>query len=106
MSVLVGEAVTLRPVREADLDELYDAHTNIRNRGAFFPLGVMSQTAFRREFAEHGFWQKTEGMLVIESSEGEMAGPHRILPPGLLLGCIRAVLPAVCRQVRQAWVRD
>ena len=79
--MLVGNAVTLRPIREADLDALYDAHTNIRNRGAHFPLGVMSQTAFRGEFAEHGFWQKTEGMLVIESPEGEIAGHIEFFRP-------------------------
>ena len=79
--MLVGEAVTLRPVREADLDVLYDAHTNIANRGAYFPLGVMSQTAFRGEFAEHGFWQKTEGMLVIESREGAIAGHIEFFRP-------------------------
>ena len=79
--MLAGQSVTLRPVREADLDALYDAHTDIRNRGAYFPLGVMSQTAFRREFAEHGFWQKTEGMLVIESPEGEIAGHIEFFRP-------------------------
>lgn len=52
----MGGSVTLRQVREVDLDVLYDAHTNIRNRGAYFPLGVMSQTDFRGEFAKHGFW--------------------------------------------------
>ena len=72
--MLAGQAVTLRQVREADLDALYDAHTDISSRGAYFPLGVLSQTAFRREFADHGFWEKSEGMLVIESSEGEIAG--------------------------------
>ncbi len=79
--MLAGESVTLRPVREADLDALYDAHTNIRNRGAYFPLGVMSEPAFRREFAENGFWQKTEGMLVIESPEGEIAGHIEFFHP-------------------------
>ena len=73
--------MTLRQVRDVDLDALYDAHTNIRNRGAYFPLGVMSQTAFRREFAEHGFWQKTEGMLVIESPDGEIAGHIEFFRP-------------------------
>ena len=73
--------MTLRQVREADLDALYDAHTNIRNRGAYFPLGVHSQTKFRGEFAEHGFWQQTEGMLVIESSEGEIAGHIEFFRP-------------------------
>ena len=49
--MLHGERVSLRPVREADLDEVYAAHTNIANRGRFFPLGVSSESAFRREFA-------------------------------------------------------
>jgi [ribosomal protein S5]-alanine N-acetyltransferase len=80
-AVLTGRSVTLRQVREADLDVLYDAHANIRNRGAYFPLGVMSQTAFRGEFAEHGFWQRTEGMLVIESPEGEIAGHIEFFRP-------------------------
>jgi len=79
--VLTGRSVTLRQVREADLDMLYDAHTNIRSRGAYFPLGVMSQTAFRGEFAEHGFWQKTEGMLLIERPEGEIAGHIEFFHP-------------------------
>lgn len=37
--MLHGELVTLRPVREADLDAMYDAHVAIRNRGAFFNDG-------------------------------------------------------------------
>jgi RimJ/RimL family protein N-acetyltransferase len=79
--VLEGQSVTLRQVREADLDALYDAHTNIRNRGAYFPLGVISQTDFRGEFARHGFWQKSEGMLVIQSPEGEIAGHIEFFRP-------------------------
>ena len=79
--MLAGQIVTLRQVREADLDALYDAHTNIRNRGAYFPLGVQSQTTFRGQFAEHGFWQKTEGMLVIESSDGAITGHIEFFRP-------------------------
>jgi RimJ/RimL family protein N-acetyltransferase len=72
--VLHGERITLRPAREADLDALYAAHADIRNRGAFFPLGVMSETRFRREFGEHGFWQQEEGMLLIVGPGDEIAG--------------------------------
>jgi [ribosomal protein S5]-alanine N-acetyltransferase len=72
--MLEGQLIRLRPVREADLDELYEAHTAIRSRGTFFPLGVMSEPAFRREFAEKGFWQKTEGMLLIEAPDRAIAG--------------------------------
>jgi ribosomal-protein-alanine N-acetyltransferase len=72
--VLRGRQITLRPVREADLDALYMAHADIKNRGAFFPLGVRSEPAFRREFGESGFWQKEEGTLLIIAPGGEMAG--------------------------------
>lgn len=79
--MLHGTTINLRPIRETDLDMLYAAHAGIRNRGAFFPLGVMSETRFRREFAEHGFWQKEEGMLVLEASEGEIAGHIEFFRP-------------------------
>jgi [ribosomal protein S5]-alanine N-acetyltransferase len=79
--MLHGQRVTLRPVRESDLDRLWAAHVDIRNRGAFFPLGVMSQTRFRREFAEHGFWQKEEGMLLITGPEDLLAGHIEFFRP-------------------------
>lgn len=79
--MLSGTAVTLRQVRQVDLDALFDAHTNIRNRGAYFPLGVKSQTAFRNEFAEHGFWQTTEGTLIIEALGGDIAGHIEFFRP-------------------------
>ena len=79
--MLHGDRVTLRPVRESDLDVLYEAHADIRNRGAFFPLGVMSGPRFRSQFAEHGFWQKEEGMLLITGTEGEVAGHIEFFRP-------------------------
>lgn len=79
--MLHGDRVTLRPVRETDLDDLYAAHVEIRNRGAFFPLGVMSEPAFRGQFAENGFWQKEEGTLVIVDADGQMAGHVEFFKP-------------------------
>lgn len=80
--MLHGSTITLRPVREADVEALYVAHTEIGNRGQFFPLGIMSETAFRGEFAEHGFWQKEEGMLVIEErGSGAIAGDIEFYKP-------------------------
>jgi RimJ/RimL family protein N-acetyltransferase len=79
--MLHGQLVTLRPIRSTDMDELYAAHTNIANRGAFFPLGVASETKFRAEFAEHGYWEREEGMLVIVSAEGEIAGHIEFFKP-------------------------
>jgi RimJ/RimL family protein N-acetyltransferase len=79
--MLHGKQVHLRPVRESDLDALYAAHVEIRNRGPYFPLGVMSEPAFRREFAEKGFWQKEEGMLLILDSNEAMVGHIEFFKP-------------------------
>lgn len=72
--MLKGEKVLLRQVRESDLGRLYDFHRNIGNRGAFFPVGVMSEPAFQQRFHESGFWQKEEGMLLIVGRDDEIIG--------------------------------
>jgi RimJ/RimL family protein N-acetyltransferase len=72
--MLKGKSITLRPVRETDLDQLYAFHLDIDNRGDYFPRGVLSQPAFRKQFQETGFWTKEEGSLVIVSPNGEILG--------------------------------
>jgi [ribosomal protein S5]-alanine N-acetyltransferase len=67
--MLQGRLTHLRPVRESDLDAMYAAHVNIADRGPHFPLGVLSEPAFRREFAEHGFWQRDEGISYWDAFE-------------------------------------
>ena len=78
--MLHGERITLRPIFEADLDALYAAHIDIRNRGEYFPLGIVGEPEFRRDFAEHGFWEKDRGTLLIISS-GEIAGHIEFFKP-------------------------
>ena len=80
-SMLHGAHVTLCPIRAADLDVVYAAHVDIRNRGAFFPLGVQSESAFKRAFAEHGFWQREEGHLLIITPDREIAGHIEFFRP-------------------------
>ena len=79
--MLSGRDIVLRPTREADLDAVYEAHTNIANRGRYFPLGVSSESAFRREFAENGFWQREEGTLLICTHKGELVGHMEFFTP-------------------------
>ena len=80
--MLQGRLIQLRTVRQADLDAMYAAHVNIADRGAHFPLGVLSEPAFRREFAENGFWQPEEGTLLIVASQGgEFAGHIEFFKP-------------------------
>ncbi len=72
--MLKGKSITLRPVRETDLDQIYTYHLDIDNRGDFFPRGVLSQPAFLKQFQETGFWTKEEGSLVIVSLNEEILG--------------------------------
>ncbi len=67
--MLVGERIQLRPVRQADLAAFTAAHLDIRNRGAYFPLGVVSEPVLERRFAENGFWERDEGTLLIWHDE-------------------------------------
>jgi [ribosomal protein S5]-alanine N-acetyltransferase len=79
--VLTGKHVTLRQFREADLDEAWAHHANIANRGEFYPLGVVSEPAFRSRFGETGFWQREEGVLLITGNAGEIAGEIEFFKP-------------------------
>ena len=72
--MLKGKSISLRPVRETDLDQLYTFHLDIDNRGGYFPRGVVSQPAFRKQFQETGYWTKEEGTLVMVSPEEEILG--------------------------------
>jgi RimJ/RimL family protein N-acetyltransferase len=79
--VLQGQKISLRPIREADLEAVYDAHVNISNRGEYFPLGVQSEPVFRRNFSETGLWQREEGYLLIITPEDEIAGHIEFFMP-------------------------
>ena len=72
--MLKGSSVTLRPVRDADLDQLYSYHLDIDNRGDFFPRDILAQPIFRKRFQENGFWNKEDGMLVMVSPHDEILG--------------------------------
>jgi [ribosomal protein S5]-alanine N-acetyltransferase len=79
--MLRGDAIRLRPVRETDLDTLYAAHVDIANRGAFYPLGVQSESGFRRQFADDGFWTREAGTLLIVTPDDEIAGHVEFFKP-------------------------
>ena len=81
MAMLIGKHIVLRPVRERDLDVLYDAHIDVKTRGQYFPLGVLSEPAFRRAFSEHGLWQRDEGTLLMIDQHDEIVGHIEFFMP-------------------------
>ena len=79
--MLNGEHVVLRPVRERDLEAFINAHTEISNRGEFFPLGVQAESVLRRNYAETGFWEGDEGTLLIWNRDDVMVGHIEFFRP-------------------------
>ena len=57
--MLKGKSITLRPVRDTDLDQLYTYHADIDNRGDYFPRGIVARPTFRECFQE----QMSSGVL-------------------------------------------
>jgi RimJ/RimL family protein N-acetyltransferase len=79
--MLRGTHVLLRPPLATDLDRLYAAHIDIASRGAYFPRGVQSESAFKQGFAESGFWQPDDGMFLIFDGDGALAGHIQFFKP-------------------------
>ena len=78
--MLRGDHIRLRPVQERDLEVLYSRMNNLEYRGAFFPLGLHAEPKFRREFDEHGYWGKDEGMLLVVDPDDEIVGEIEFFP--------------------------
>jgi ribosomal-protein-alanine N-acetyltransferase len=72
--MLQGAIIKLRPVREADLEEIYTFHLDIANRGEFYPRGIVSQSAFSKQMHETGFWGADDGMLLITTHRDAVIG--------------------------------
>lgn len=64
-----GEGIILRTVREADLDFLYEAVSDVEVRGPWVQIRMMSQPGYRKRFQETGFFTLDEGQLVIVDAE-------------------------------------
>ena len=79
--MLHGDRITLRPIRAADLDAAYDAHTNIANRGAFFPLGVTSEPPSARCSPTAASGRRSRARSSSQTPEGEIAGHIEFFRP-------------------------
>lgn len=69
-----GEKVTLRTVRENDLDRLYDVLNDVQARGEHSVPQLRSQPQFRNEFAETGFFGREAGRYLVVDGEDRLLG--------------------------------
>lgn len=69
-----GEKITLRLVKEQDLEELYLKLFNLNLRGKYFPLTLSSHTQFKKQFSETGFWSEDFGRFLIFDKKELLVG--------------------------------
>ncbi len=56
--MLKGKIISLRLMRESDLETVYNYHLDIESRGEFFPVGVVAEPVYRQRFASTGILGK------------------------------------------------
>jgi [ribosomal protein S5]-alanine N-acetyltransferase len=78
--MLRSDLLHLRPVQQRDLDELYRQFNTLEHRGAYFPMGLQAESAFRRRYEETGFWSKNEGMLLVADTHDQIVGEIEYYP--------------------------
>ncbi|UPQ89159.1 GNAT family N-acetyltransferase [Vibrio sinaloensis] len=66
--------MSIRIVKERDLDKLYSLSFDYEDPGDFLPLNFISETDYIKEFRQTGFWKDNCGKLIIEDSSGEVVG--------------------------------
>jgi RimJ/RimL family protein N-acetyltransferase len=69
-----GERIDLRPVTEADLDQLEAWASDPDYHGEFNNFALTRPGDARRAFAAHGFLADEHGRLLIVTKAGELAG--------------------------------
>ena len=72
--IIKGKRLSLRTVREKDLDALYDLVFDAAARGPYYPIFIWSETEYKREFQQNGFWSDEHGELLICDLEDRMLG--------------------------------
>lgn len=72
--MIQGNNVTIRNVRERDLETLYALTVDLRDAGEYMPVSLVSESAFWEEFSRTGFWANDSGKLVIETSSDGIVG--------------------------------
>lgn len=72
--MLKGKLITLRPVRESDINYLREKDLDLDNRGEYWPRTIMSEVQYRRGFQDSGFWGESFGRLLIVDQADEILG--------------------------------
>jgi [ribosomal protein S5]-alanine N-acetyltransferase len=83
--MLVGKRVTLRTVRESDLDQLYELTADVRAMGDFWTPNMESEIKRRKRIEETGDWDSDRGLLLITDHADRILGQIFFFTPARYL---------------------
>jgi ribosomal-protein-alanine N-acetyltransferase len=69
-----GRAVSLRVIRESDLDALLDLENDLTRKGDFLPQRLFAEPSFHKQFQETGFLTEDVGRLLMVDGEDRIIG--------------------------------
>ena len=73
--MLKGKNITLRPIVEDDIEELYAHMMNLNNRDEHYSLAFRTMAELRNDIAENGLWTDDSGVLaLIDNESGKLIG--------------------------------
>ena len=68
--MLKGNQISVRTIKETDLEILFDLMNDISSQGEFLPITLTSQVKLKSEFLENGFVSdNSEHYLIVDSSD-------------------------------------
>ncbi|MCY4622218.1 MAG: GNAT family protein [bacterium] len=73
MPPLRGDLISLRLVRSADIDSLFELLNDLSTRGALGHF-LKSETDIRHRFAQDGYWSDNSGMLLMIDADAQIVG--------------------------------
>jgi ribosomal-protein-alanine N-acetyltransferase len=69
--MLNGKTITLRPLVEDDIDQMYAHMMNLDNRDEHYSLSFRTMAELRRDIAENGLWTDDLGVLGLIDNESD-----------------------------------
>ena len=75
MTIMIkSKRVNLRLMTQQDLDEVLALTSDLNQRGEYWHLNLQSEQAFKKRFAETGFWNEDFGTMLITDKENKIVG--------------------------------
>ena len=84
--MLKGQKVTLRPLREDDIEPLFGGVADVMQMGAGWGVELRSLATTKSSYEKDGYWNEERGLLVIEDHSGKLLGHIIYFKDGMMAG--------------------